>query len=316
MMHGLVLDARAPLYGRAREILRLEPLGVSWITPALRLRDPALAIESYATWGGVPRYWELAADFEDRAGALSALVLDPLGVLHREPDRLLLDDLQDVARSASILALIGQGCHRVTEIAARLQTPATSLSRPLVRLMDLGLIARDVPFGRSERDTKRTLYRLGDHFLAFWYRFVEPNRSRLAAGQLRAVAAEVWRAWPSFLGGAWEQIARASVARLEIDGRRWRPASRWWGAATDRTPVEIDIVAESADDRRHVLVGEAKLTATAAEQRALAAELLRNAARCPELAGRRITAAVWVLRARGRAGIGNLVRAADVVAAG
>ena len=34
MMHGLVLDQRAPLYGRAREILKIEPQAPGWITKA------------------------------------------------------------------------------------------------------------------------------------------------------------------------------------------------------------------------------------------------------------------------------------------
>jgi AAA+ ATPase superfamily predicted ATPase len=300
MMHGLVLDASAPLYGRAREILRPEPLDVAWIRTALGLRGAADAIESYSVWGGVPRYWELARDYPDRPAATSALVLDPLGVLHREPERLLLDDVQDVSRPASILALIGQGSHRISEIGARLGVPATSLSRALARLMELGFVVREVPFGRSERDTKRTLYRLADPFLSWWYRFVEPNRSRLAAGQLEVVGAEVERDWPVHLGKAWERLARASVARIVVAGHRWHPASRWWGPALDRQSMEIDLVAERRDDPRHVLVGEAKLTASAREVRATLAELAEKAARCPELQGRTALCAVWVLRRRGR----------------
>jgi AAA+ ATPase superfamily predicted ATPase len=300
MMHGLVLEAGAPLYGRAREILKLAPLGIEWIRAALDLRSPADAVEHYALWGGVPRYWELARAFQDRRSALRELVLDPLGVLHREPDRLLLDDAQDIARSASLLSLIGRGAHRVSEIGARIGVPATSLSRPLARLMELGLIVRELPFGRSERDTKRTRYRLDDPFLAFWYRFVEPNRSRLEAGLLEIVAEEIEASWPLFLGSAWESIVRTQLPRLVVEGRRFGPASRWWGPATDKQPMEIDLVAEDLRDPRHVLVGEAKLSATPSSARAALATLAANAARCPELAGRRITCALWVLRARGR----------------
>jgi len=298
MMHGLVLDATAPLYGRAKEILRLQPLEVSWLRGALKLRTAEAAVEHYALWGGVPRYWQLASGIRDPLAAAARLCLDPLGVLHQEPDRLLADDVQDPARSSSVLSLIGRGCHRLTAIAGRLGVPATSLSRPLERLVDLGLIVRDVPFGRTVRDTKRTLYRLGDPFLGFWYRFVEPNRSRLAMGQLDAVVADVRAAWPQYLGGAWEQLARDRVAHLEIGGRRWRPATSWWGMTIDGEPLQFDLVAESADAPRRVLVGEVKLAATTAEVRAIAERLQRNATRCPELVGKNVEVAVWVLRGR------------------
>ncbi len=301
MMHGLVLDATAPLFGRAEQILRIGPLDPQWILPALQLRSPADAVEQYACWGGVPRYWELARACRNRGGdPLDELVLDPLGVLHNEPDRLLADDLEKIRLSASLLALIGQGCTRLSEIAGRLQTNATTLSRPLARLIDLGLVHRDIPFGRSTRDSKRTLYRIADPFLSLWYRFVEPNRSRLAAGQRDLVRADVDREWPRFLGQAWETLARDSVARLEIGGTRWRPASRFWGPSTERTPIEIDLVAEHATDPERMLVGEVKLSASAKEARELLAALERKAAICPPLAGKQVTATLWVLRRRGR----------------
>src|SRR6185436_4740364 len=95
LMQGLALDRTAPLFGRAREILKIAPLRAGWIQRALRLRDAAQAVEAYAVWGGVPRYWELAGDHPDLATAVRTLVLSPLGVLYEEPSRLLLDDLRD-----------------------------------------------------------------------------------------------------------------------------------------------------------------------------------------------------------------------------
>jgi AAA+ ATPase superfamily predicted ATPase len=126
MMEGLVLDASAPLYGRATEILRVAPLNVGEVPRALGVKEPRRTIEAYATWGGVPRYLELAARFRSWRSAVRELVLDPLGVLHEEPARLLLDDFRDVVQASSVLALVGSGCHRVTEIAARLGRPATA----------------------------------------------------------------------------------------------------------------------------------------------------------------------------------------------
>jgi len=73
------------------------------------------------------------------------------------------------------------------EIAGRLGKPATSLGRPLKRLMEMGLVAREVPFGAMERKSKRTSYRIANPFLRLWFRFVAPNRSRLEARQIEPV---------------------------------------------------------------------------------------------------------------------------------
>jgi AAA+ ATPase superfamily predicted ATPase len=259
MMQGLVLASSAPLYGRAQEIIRVNPLGPAWIQKAFKATQPSKLLEIYSLWGGVPRYWELALDYPTVRDAVEQLILDPLGVLHAEPRRLLLDDLRETAQAASVLSLIGQGCNRISEIAARLAKPATSLTRPLARLLDLELIRREQPFGVPERSSKKTLYKIDDPFLAFWFRYVEPNRSRLEAGMLNSVARDVKRHIRHYHGEVWEDIARRSVARLNIDGIEWTVGRRWWGTGLDREPSEIDIVAESVDGEA-LLVGEARLS--------------------------------------------------------
>src|SRR5262249_22044149 len=105
MMHGLVLEGSAPLYGRAHEILKLGPLPVSYLDEGLRARSAPRAVEAWACFGGVPRYWELARPFRSMRAALTELVLDRLGVLHSEPDRLLSDEFEDAARASSLLTL-------------------------------------------------------------------------------------------------------------------------------------------------------------------------------------------------------------------
>lgn len=285
----------APLYGRAREILHIEPMAPRFLGEALGIGDAADVVRRYAVFGGVPRYWELMAAHEGLWGAVEALVLDPLGVLHEEPARLLHDDLSEPARAASILALIGQGCGRLSEVAGRLGQPATSMTRPVARLTSLGLVRRETPFGIPARDSKRSVYRIADPLLAFWFRFVEPNRSRLAAGERGAVAAEVRRAFPTHLGQAWEALVRWRLARAPLGDERWTKVARWWGRGTDGRALELDGVAESAEEPERALVVEAKLQVSSREVSGLLAALLDKAARCPALAGRRCTAQLWVL---------------------
>ena len=313
MMLGLLLDASAPLYGRARELLRLEPLGPRWLRQALSLASDEDVVSHFAVWGGVPRYWELAAEYGDLWAAVGDLLLDPLGVLHREPGRLLLDDLREVARASSILALVGQGTCRVSEIGGRIGVPAPSLSRPIARLVELDLLRRETPWGAPPRRTKRSVYHVADPLLRFWYRFVDPNRSRLEAGQRGPVLADVRAAWPLHLGPVWEELARECVARREVLGTRWLPAGRWWGAGTDRRPLELDIVARSASDPGETLVGEVKLSATNRELPRLLAGLEEKAARCPALQGARVRVALWVLRRDGGRALPGVLTASDVL---
>ena len=66
MMHGLVLDETAPLYGRAAEIIRVTPMPPAALREALPL-DPEQGVVAYSVWGGLPRNWELAADYGSTA---------------------------------------------------------------------------------------------------------------------------------------------------------------------------------------------------------------------------------------------------------
>ncbi|MBI3924527.1 MAG: ATP-binding protein [Armatimonadetes bacterium] len=303
LMQGLLLDRTAPLFGRATELMKISPLEAGWIGAALGLdANPIECVESYATWGGVPRYWELAADFAERTEAVKALVLDPLGVLHREPEMLLLDDVRDPAQSASILVLVGAGCHRVSEIAGRLGKPASSLARPLQRLLDLELIRRDRPFGTSFRDTKKSLYRIADPFLRYWFRYVAPNRSRLEARLIRPVADSILRDESRHVAEAWEDLARASVPRLGLFGREWNPASPWWGNGRDGCPLEVDLVTDSTDGTA-LLVGSVKWEEETRLPRTAAA-LAAQVEQLPFVEGRQVHLALWVKRSHGESPAG------------
>jgi uncharacterized protein len=292
MMQGLVLDRSAPLFGRASEILKISPLPAGWIEEALDLPSPESAVEAYAVWGGTPRYWELAGDHPDLQAAIRSLVLSPLGVLNEEPSRLLLDDMRDTTQAASILSLVGQGCHRISEIAARLGKPVTALSRPLQRLLELDLITREVPFAEEPRGGKRTLYKISDPFLRFWFRYVEINRSRLGAGLVAAVEEDIQQQMGHHVGEIWEELARASAPRLRLGGKAWGPAGRWWGPGLDRQPLEVDVVAESSDGGS-VLVGEVKWAAPRDAERLLA-QLEQKARRLPATTGRETVLALWL----------------------
>jgi AAA+ ATPase superfamily predicted ATPase len=292
MMHGLVLERSAPLFGRAREILRIAPLPAGYIRRALRLRGDEAAVEAFALWGGIPRYWELAAEFDTWQSAAESLVLSPLGVLYDEPAALLLDDLRDTTQAASILALIGQGAHRLSEIAGRLGKPATALSRPLQRLVDLDLVARETPFGAHGRDSKRSAYKIRDPFLRFWFRFVDPNRSRLESRQIAQTLAAVQATFVHHVAGVWEDLVRESVPRASYFDRSWGPAHRWWGAGLDRRPLEVDVLAESSDGKA-ILVGEVKWSDDFEPGR-VRAELQAKAVQLPMVGGRQVELGVWL----------------------
>lgn len=267
MMQGMILDANAPLYGRALEAMELRPLPAGWIGPALGLADPVKIVQAYTAWGGIPRYWELAEPFHaDIDRSVDELVLNPLGPLHREPDRLLLEEMPPAAGLRPLLDVIGSGAHRLSEIAGRLNQPATSLTRPVGRLMDLGLVQREIPFGESEKTSRRALYRINDPFFRLWFHVVAPHRA-VFASSADVTRQVVWdRLKEGLIAEAWEVLCRNAVPRLQAlpdseISSPWLPAGRWWRG----NDPEWDVVTCTAD-RRMSLVGEVKWSAKPMEE--------------------------------------------------
>ena len=282
MMHGAILAADAPLYGRAREAFAVRPLKPGYLAdlfPAAAARD---LVVLHALWGGMPRYWELAEPFGlDVDSAVDTLVLDPSGPLHLEPDRLLMEEVPPATALRPLLDVIGAGAHRVSEIAGRLGRPASSLARPLAALGEMGLVRRETPFGSDPRSGKRSLYRIDDPFLRLWFRVVAPGRTALAEAP-RETRLAYWRRHRTGLEAlAWEELCRMAVPFLHRsesalgDLGPWEPAQRYWR----RNEPEYDVVARSVDGRR-LLIGEVKWTS-----RAISAVSLRFRPSAPPVPG-------------------------------
>lgn len=257
MMSGLVLDNNAPLYGRADEIMKIQPMSVAHLRKFLDI-EALDAVTEYSVWGGVPRYWEIRKAFATLEEALGEQLFNQYAILADEPDRLFSDEIRTSVQAFTLLSLIGMGCHRLSELAARSGKPSTHLSGALAFLTELRYIRREVPFGESVRSTKRSLYKIDDPFLNFYFTFVVPEKSRIELGLSSQVIREVKKRMPQYTSAIWEELCRRSVPFI-IKDTEFAPASRWWGKGTDGTALEIDVVSESTD-KKWMLLGEAKWT--------------------------------------------------------
>jgi hypothetical protein len=256
MMQGAVLNASSPLFGRASEIIKLGPIAAGYMGEALSLNNPQEIVENYSIWGGIPRYWELV---KNNGGSLfdniDHLILNPLGALNDEPNRLLLEESATSLRP--ILDAIGLGSHRLSEIAARIGQPVTSFTRSIQRLLELDLIEREIPFGADEHNSKRTLYKIKDPFMRFWFKIVAPQRSFLTQARANQRRLYLKQSIQPLFSLAWEELCRCSVPFLSRwkENIHFKQANRYW----HKSDPEWDILAESIDTKS-LFIGEAKWT--------------------------------------------------------
>ncbi|MEI6047410.1 MAG: ATP-binding protein [Bacteroidota bacterium] len=291
MMHGLVLDSTSPLYGRADEILNIQPIKPAWIIEALDC-TPLQAVQEYSVWGGVPRYWELRKEKESFEAALKSIVFDRLGVLHEEPARLFLDDMRESVQAFSILSIVGMGSNRISEIAARLNKPVTQLSRPIDNLINLGYLKREIPYGGSLKTGKKSIYRISDPFMNFYFSFVSPNLSRLQSGLIDQVYESSSIGLIHFFAKEWENLCRICIPFLPVEGINFDLPSRWWGNNVRGEQMELDLVCESTD-KKWVLIGECKWSRVS-DPTSIFVELEKKAELLPFIKDKKIITVLFV----------------------
>jgi len=291
MMQGLVLHSSAPLYGRADEILKLPPLKIGWIQGAINC-NAIQAVEEYSVWGGIPRYWELRIEEDSFESGVKNLILDRLGVLHEEPARLFLDDMRESIQAYSILSIVGNGVHRLSEIAGRLRKPSTHLGRPIDNLIKLGYLKREVPYGSSPKSNKKSLYRISDPFMNFYFSFVAPNLSRLELDMKDVVMKSIRSSFAQYFAAEWENLCRLSVPFKPVKGIEFDVCHRWWGNDNSGEPMEFDLVSRSLD-KKYLLVGECKWSKVKNPD-SLLNQLVNKASKLPGVKGKKIIPVLFV----------------------
>ncbi len=280
-MSELVQNGKEPLYGRADAILKIRPLAAGWIQEGLHLSDEE-SVREYAVWGGIPRYWELRKEHKTLEAALLQLVFSRDAILLDEPMRLLLDDLRSAVQPYTILTMIGQGVHRPSEIANRLEKSQSGLADSFQKLIELGFIRREIPFGESIRSSKRTLYKLNDPFIAFYFRFVLPNKLRIEMGLGKHMLKQVMKQLDQYVASEWEHLCLNALPLLHIKRKQWDIASRWWGMGNDGKETEVDAIALTFD-KKYILFSEVKWSQKEDASRAVK-QLNNNISNCKSFA--------------------------------
>jgi AAA+ ATPase superfamily predicted ATPase len=257
VMEGLG-GPQAPLFGRFTFRHRLPPMtykDVSLFYENSNYSDRE-KLMAFGILGGTPRYHALFDPRKSLGANIGTHILSSTGLLRNEPEILMLSSrIRDAAPYNAILRAIAEGRTKPNEIRQVVGATSSQLTFYLRTLMELEWIIREHPFG--EDSERRSLYRINDPFLRFWYRFVDRLRSALEFQDYRELYRGAVQPYLNdYMGSqAFEDICRQL---LQIEGTRLlrvgiEKASRFWSRDGS---LEIDIMAELADGT--VLFGECK----------------------------------------------------------
>ena len=248
----------APLYGRIDRRLQVRPFAyreAALFTPGL---SPAELATVYGTLGGMPVYLSRWRPGQSRDANLRRLFGDASSPLVEEGEFVLTSELPEAAGYFRILHGVATG-HRTFN--ALREFAAMDIKRQLDRLLELGLALREVPATEDPARSKRVIYRVGDNFLDFWFRFVFRRRADIARGLGREIVDRmILPGIDDHMGAIWEEMCRDFVRRRAAQGALPVPVSsvgRWWNRDNS---VEVDVV--GLDGRKVVLAGSVKWSRT------------------------------------------------------
>ncbi len=253
-MEREVLGAKSPLFGRRTGHILLEPFGY------LEAREfhPRWTVEDQArAWficGGVPAYLKAFWEGQSLEQNIVANFLDVDGVLLREPEFLLREELRDVGSYTTLIEAIAAGNVTPTQMAKHAALPAPKLMYFLSNLQRLGYVEKRLPLVPGKPSAKQVRYVVKDPLLRFWYRFVAPSFSLVRRGPPHEVfQSHVKPHLESWFGAGFEALCREALPHLlaEERVRATFQIGEFWSPS-----VQIDVVALRQD--RWTELGECK----------------------------------------------------------
>ena len=240
MMEESVLSYKAPLYGRRTAQYLLEPIQFKDARLLFSDFSPEDQVRAYAIYGGAPAYLQTI----DSKKALDENIVDDIlsrgSYLYDEVRFILQQELREPRNYFAILQAIAAGKTKLNEI--KLATGLDGATAYLDTLQQLHLVERIVPVTTSQpQKSRRGIYRLKDHYLRFWFRFVHPNRSQLERSGSRLVLEnQVLPEIDHFASLAFEDICQQYFWLEGLSGNLpFQPinSGRWWNNSE-----EIDLV--------------------------------------------------------------------------
>ncbi len=250
MMESEVLAYQSPLYGRRTGQWKVEPFifgdTIEFFGKGTKMED---IVRIFSITGGVPFY---LAELDLKKTAIEN-ILERIArkgkMLYEEGEILLKEELREPSTYFSILEAISSGNTKQAQIANRIGMPSTALPRYLSTLERLGYIEKIIPVTEFKR-SKKTIYRIKDNFINFWFKFIYPNRSYIEEGNYGKFREIIDTHFEKYVSFAFEGICRDFLKEQKRNNLlpfSFTKLGTWYGYSRDevsktRKVDEIDIV--------------------------------------------------------------------------
>lgn len=240
-MHSIFLNASSPLFGRADITMQIKPMGYKYFCLALDIDPKSKAsFVKYSMVGGIPKYWNYVRQEDSIVKTCEKLFFDEFAQLQDEPDKILKDESVTGRVARATLEAIGRGAHKPSEISSRMEIPQNTLAKTFRLLQDTSLIKKEVPFGEPEKNQKKSLYKISDYSLRFWFEVYSTWRVR----------------WKALSSDAKTNILNQYASKILEDSflTHYDSAARYW----EGSKLELDSVRYHPSQASKIIISELK----------------------------------------------------------
>ncbi len=210
-------------------------------------------VETYAVLGGFPGLWEHFEKGLSVRENICRFILSENGFLHEEAPGLVARQLRETGVYDTILAALAGGRQKLNELYLHTGFSRAKISVYLKNLMELEIVEKVFSFDTEGREhTRKGVYRIRNHLIAFYFRYVYPHLSRLAEMEPEDfyetyIAPDFRR----FVSGSFVEVCREYMGYLN-EGKQlpfvYTRMGEWAGKIGD-----IDIAAQ--DEEGHTIIG-------------------------------------------------------------
>ena len=248
IMKNQILGKKSPLYGRRTGQMKLSPFPFAEIGHFLPNYSAVERMTVYGLVGGIPWYLSFFDDGKSLKENIIDNLINPYAVLNKEATLLFAEEFESPVAYYDVISSIAKGHNRVGEIAADSGLGTSRISVLLKELIMLEIIEKIRPI--DDPKSKRTIYRIRDHYLRSYFKFIYPDNVEVSSDRYDEAYNEIMKGMDTYLGYVFEDVCS------EYIGRTCREVGTWWGTdPSTRKKEEIDIAALS---KGHMVLCECK----------------------------------------------------------
>jgi len=245
-----IVETHNPLYGRVNLIMDLKEMDYLDASLFYGKYSNEDKIRIYSVFGGVPYYNSLIDESVSVEDNIIELVSKKNARLENEISMYLMSELSKIYNANEVFEALSKGYSKYKDILDHTSlSSAPTLVDTINKLISLELVVKEAPIN-DENNKKKAKYRISDNLSKFYFRYIFPNKSRIAVMNDKVFYDKYIKDDynTKYVPEVFENICKQFLIRENIDGRLkedfYKIGKYYYDNPAEKTNGEFDIVTE------------------------------------------------------------------------